>query len=128
MKKILYSFFALMLAVCSLASCDDVPAPYQIPGIGGDDGDNPAVTGDGSVDNPYNSVGASKYAQSLGSDVESPEAVYIKGKVASIVENYNGSFGNATLDSSDDGRDKGQFYGVRSYYLDSKEYTSGGLV
>ena len=129
MKKILYSFFALMLAVCSLASCDDVPAPYQIPGIGGDEGgDNPAVTGDGSVDNPFNCAGIIAFTESLGSDVESTEMVYMKGKVYSITENFDGGFGNATFYIADDENGTNKFYAYRVYYLDNKKYTSGDVL
>ena len=129
MKKILYSFFALMLAVCSLASCDDVPAPYQIPGIGGDEGgDNPAVTGDGSVDNPFNCAGIIAFTESLGSDVESAEMVYMKGKVYSITENFDGGFGNATFYIADDENGTNKFYAYRVYYLDNKKYTSGDVL
>ena len=35
MKKILYSIMALAVAAFSLQSCEDVPAPYDIPGEGG---------------------------------------------------------------------------------------------
>ena len=129
MKKILYSFFALMLAVCSLASCDDVPAPYQIPGIGGDEGgDTPAVTGDGSVDNPFNCAGIIAFTESLGSDVESAEMVYMKGKVYSITENFDGGFGNATFYIADDENGTNKFYAYRVYYLDNKKYTSGDVL
>lgn len=129
MKKILYSFFALMLAVCSLASCDDVPAPYQIPGIGGDEGgDNPAVTGDGSVDNPFNCAGIIAFTESLGSDVESAEMVYMKGKVYSITENFDGDFGNATFYIADDENGTNKFYAYRVNYLDNKKYTSGDVL
>ena len=41
MKKILYSMFALMIAALTFTSCEDVPAPYEIPGGNGDNpGDN----------------------------------------------------------------------------------------
>ena len=124
MKKILYSFFALMLAVCSLASCDDVPAPYQIPGI-----DNtPAVTGDGSVDNPYNCAGIIAFTESLGSDVESAEMVYMKGKVYSITENFDGGHDNATFYIADDENGTNKFLAYRVNYLGNKNYTSGDLL
>ena len=129
MKKILYSFFALMLAVCSLASCDDVPAPYQIPGIGGDEGgDNPAVTGDGSVDNPFNCAGIIAFTESLGSDVESAEMVYMKGKVYSITENFDGGHDNATFYIADDENGTNKFLAYRVNYLGNKNYTSGDLL
>lgn len=118
-----------MLAVCSLASCDDVPAPYQIPGIGGDEGgDTPAVTGDGSVDNPFNCAGIIAFTESLGSDVESAEMVYMKGKVYSITENFDGGYGNATFYIADDENGTNKFYAYRVYYLDNKKYTSGDVL
>ena len=45
MKKVIYSMLAVAMMAFTVASCDDVPAPYEIPnnesdttGGGGDEG------------------------------------------------------------------------------------------
>lgn len=130
MKKLIYSMLALALTAMTattLVSCEDVPAPYDIPSNGG--GDNPSTpsaeaTGDGTVDNPYNSVAANKAAAALASGAKSDADVYIKGKVVSIKEEYSTQFGNATYYISDDGTDTNQFYVYRALYLGNKRFTS----
>lgn len=82
------------------------------------------ATGDGTLTNPYNSVAATNYAKSLGSE-ESPKDVYIKGKVVSVSENYGTQFGNATFTISDDGTSAGEFTVYRALYLGNKKYTEG---
>ena len=89
------------------------------------------ATGDGTKENPYNSVAANQFANSL-EDNKSSGVVYIKGKVSSIKENYdsknqNGQYyGNATYYISDDGSANGQFYIYRALYLGNKEYDGNG--
>ena len=89
------------------------------------------ATGDGTKENPYNSVAANQFANSL-EDNKSSDVVYIKGKVSSIKENYdsknqNGQYyGNATYYISDDGSADGQFYIYRALYLGNKEYDGDG--
>ncbi len=83
------------------------------------------ATGDGSKDNPYNSVAANKYASSLAADVESEKDVYIKGKVVSVKDQYSTQYGNATFYISDDGNADNQFCVFRALYLNNEKYTSG---
>ena len=89
------------------------------------------ATGDGTKENPYNSVAANQLANSLADNAQS-DVVYIKGKVASIKENYDSKnnsgqyFGNATYYISDDGSSNGQFYIYRALYLGNKEYDGNG--
>lgn len=123
MKKIIYSLTVLFLAAFTLAACEDVPAPYQIPSS-----ENEGGTGNGTVDNPFNCAAALDYINSLEADVESDTAIYIKGKVVSIDENYDGGHGNATFYISDDGTTENKFYVYRSYYLNNQKYTSGTLL
>lgn len=99
-------------------------------------GDEPSVDGaegDGTLENPFNSIAAYSYTASLEADVNSENAVYIKGIVSKIEENYAAKFGNAsyyisvdgTFDSDDSGN---QFYVFRSLYLDNEKYTEGDLL
>lgn len=85
------------------------------------------ATGDGTLENPYNSVAANEVAGKLASGATTG-VVYIKGKVASITENYTTNFGNATFYISDDGTSAGQFYIYRALYLGNTKYTTGPLL
>lgn len=87
--------------------------------------DTGVATGDGTKENPYNSVAANKYASSLAADTESDKEVYIKGKVVSVKEQYGTQYGNATFYISDDGKEDNQFYVFRALYLNNENYTSG---
>lgn len=83
------------------------------------------ATGDGTKENPFNSVAANKYTSSLAADVNSDKDVYIKGKVVSVTEQYSTKYGNATFYISDDGTENNQFCVFRALYLDNQKYTEG---
>ena len=126
MKKLIYSMFALAIMAMTFNSCEDVPAPYALPGD-----DDPVViepTGDGTLENPFNVAAALAYVEDLASDVETTQDIYVKGKVSTINTNYDQSdpqFGNAVFYISDDGKTTKQFYVYRALYLGNKKYTSG---
>lgn len=127
--KAIKSFFAIATIIMAFASCSDVPEPYTLPGKGGSDSKQTIEpTGDGSIDNPFNSVAANNAASELASGAESSEKYYIKGKVVSIKENYTTQYGNATFYISDDGTKNGQFYVYRALYLGNKKYTAGDVL
>ena len=87
--------------------------------------DEGKATGDGTKENPYNSIAANEYTSSLAADVNSDKEIYIKGKVVSVKEQYGTQYGNATFYISDDGKEDNQFYVFRALYLDNKKYTEG---
>ena len=126
MKKLIYSMFALAIMAMTFNSCEDVPAPYALPGD-----DDPVViepTGDGTLENPFNVAAALAYVEDLASDEETTQDIYVKGKVSTITTNYDQSdpqFGNAVFYISDDGKTTKQFYVYRALYLGNKKYTSG---
>lgn len=116
----------LAMAAFTFTSCEDVPAPYDDPNKDETGGVTVVPEGNGTLESPFNCAAANEFAESLGADNES-EVVYIKGKIVSIVENYDGGYGNATFYISDDGTTNGQFYVYRSLYLGNKKYSSGVL-
>ena len=132
MKKLFYSLFALTLSVMTFTSCEDVPAPYDLPTENGGGGGNtdPAIApeGSGTVEDPYNVAAAVQYIKNLEADVESTEDVSIEGIVESVTEEYGTSFGNATFYISDDGSSTGRLYIYRCLYLGNKEYKSGDNI
>lgn len=98
--------------------------------IGNKPGVGPAgeATGDGTLENPFNSVAANLYATSLGADVESDKEIYVKGKIVSVVEEFGTQYGNATFYISDNGTSTDQFYVYRTLYLGNKKYTGGDNI
>ncbi|MBQ4002445.1 MAG: nucleotide-binding protein, partial [Bacteroidaceae bacterium] len=84
MKKILKTLALATLGVFALASCEDVPAPYVIPGSNG----TVKLEGTGSFDSPYNVAAANKLAreleQSSTSNTVLSEEVYVKGIISQI--------------------------------------------
>lgn len=101
---------------------------YSLNGNGGSTGGGETgggtASGNGTIDNPYNAAGVTAYINTLADNEESPNDVYIKGKIASVKEEF-GSFGNATFYISDDGTSTGQFYVYRTLYLGNQKWTDG---
>ena len=85
-------------------------------------------TGDGTLDNPYNAAAATQLANSLPDNGKTDNVVYIKGKVATIKEQYGTQYGNASFYISDDGTTSNTFYVYRALYLGNEKYTSGTLI
>ena len=130
MKKFIYSMFALAISAMTFTSCEDVPAPYALPG-----NEDPVViepTGSGTLEDPYNVAAAFSAVANLtwtsNTEFETTEEVYVKGKISKIADNgtfgQSGTFGNATFYIKDDGGND-EFYCYRILYLGNKKYTSG---
>ena len=102
---------------------------YSLNGVseGGGSTQPGAAKGSGTLEDPYNPAGAAAYATSLGSDVQSPNKVYIKGKISEVSTTFqaSGNYGNAnfTIVDSEDG--SGSFYVFQTYYLGNRQWTSG---
>ena len=96
----------------------DTPGPGPGPG---------SAKGSGTLEDPYNPAGAAAYAQSLGSDVQSPGSVYIKGKISDVSTTFAGSgtYGNATFTIVDADDGSGSFYIYQTYYLGNRKWESG---
>lgn len=101
---------------------------YSLNGSGGGSDTPGEAKGTGTLEDPFNAVAANNYASSLASGVESDHDVYIKGKVASIKEQFSTQYGNASFYISDDGTDANTFYVFRTLYLNNEKYTSGDLL
>lgn len=131
MKKILYSVMAmaaLTFSFTSLTSCEDVPAPYEIPGENGgepDEPETPAVepAGTGTLADPFNVTGAIKYIENGGD--ENTE-VYVKGKVVSVqAGSFDAQYGSLKYYISDDGTETNQFLVYNGYAGPNRTKFSG---
>lgn len=83
------------------------------------------ATGDGSKENPFNSVAANQMASKLASGAKTDKQYYIKGKVVSVKEPYSAQYGNASFYISDDGKEDNKFYVFRTLYLNNEKWTEG---
>lgn len=83
------------------------------------------ATGDGSKENPFNSVAANQMASKLASGEKTDKQYYIKGKVVSVKEAFSAQFGNASFYISDDGKEDNKFYVFRTLYLGNEKWTEG---
>jgi exonuclease VII large subunit len=81
--------------------------------------------GTGTLDDPYNPAGVIAYINTLGSDVESPNEVYIKGKIGTITEEYSTNFGNGTFTIVEEGAEGTAFTVYRALYLGNKKFANG---
>lgn len=81
--------------------------------------------GKGTLDDPYNPAGVIAYINTLGSDVESPNEVYIKGKIGTITEEYSTNFGNGTFTIVEEGAEGTAFTVYRALYLGNKKFANG---
>ena len=112
------------MAAFTFSSCEDVPEPYTQPtkpDAGGTTEGEPKGTG--TAADPFNSIAAINYCNTLEAGVESDKEVYIKGKVVSSKEQFSTSFGNGSFYIADDESSE-KFYIFRSLYLGNKKWTA----
>ena len=98
-----------------------------------EDADAPQPSGTGTLDDPYNALGAVDAVKDLtwtsSTDYESTDDVYVKGKISRIAEKgtftEGGTYGNASFYISEDGNSVNEFYCFRVLYLGNKKYEAG---
>ena len=98
-----------------------------------EDADAPQPSGTGTLDDPYNALGAVDAVKDLtwtsNTDYESTDDVYVKGKISRIANNgtytAGGTYGNASFYISEDGNAVNEFYCFRVLYLGNKKFEAG---
>jgi len=80
--------------------------------------------GSGTLADPYNPAGAIAYIKSLSS-TPSENEVYIKGKIASIKNEFDAEHGTAVFDISEDGTMKTTFTCYSVKFLENKLWVDG---
>jgi len=82
--------------------------------------------GSGTKEDPYTVTGVLRYIATLGADVNSPQAVYVKGIVAGITDPFSVQYGNASFTIKEEGSDGSTvFTFYRGLYLGNKKWTEG---
>ena len=128
MKKILYSIMALAMALFTLQSCEDVPAPYDIP-ENGDTPDKPVVE-----IKEITCAQAMELCNALEDGATSEETYSITGYITDVFANVNKGQQSFWLSDQNDGQKMVQAYwanlpeGVESFTKGSKVTITGKLL
>lgn len=121
MKKFIYSCLFLAMAAITFSSCEDVPAPYNMPTE--DETTEVQPTGTGTAADPFNVAGVEKYIDEGGS---AETEVYVKGKVVSVVQgSFDAKYGSLKYYISEDGTPTNQFYVYNGYAGPNRTKFSG---
>lgn len=121
MKKFIYSCLFLAMAAITFSSCEDVPAPYNMPTENESQKVLPAGTG--TAADPFNVAGVEKYIDEGGS---AETEVYVKGKVVSVVQgSWDANYGSLKYYISEDGTATNQFYVYNGYAGPNRTKFSG---
>lgn len=121
MKKIIYSLLVLAMAAFTFSSCEDVPAPYDMP----TKPETPELqpTGSGTAADPFNIAAVEKYIDEGGS---AETEIYVKGKVVSVKQgSFNPQYGSLKYYISEDGTATNQFYVYNGYAGPNRTKFSG---
>lgn len=121
MKKIIYSLFVLAMAAFTFSSCEDVPAPYDMP----TKPETPELqpTGSGTAADPFNIAAVEKYIDEGGS---AETEIYVKGKVVSVKPgSFDPQYGSLKYYISEDGTATNQFYVFNGYAGPNRTKFSG---
>ena len=121
MKKIIYSLFVLAMAAFTFSSCEDVPAPYDMP----TKPETPELqpTGSGTAADPFNIAAVEKYIDEGGS---AETEIYDKGKVVSVKQgSFDPQYGSLKYYISEDGTATNQFYVYNGYAGPNRTKFSG---
>lgn len=121
MKKFIYSCLFLAMAAMTFSSCEDVPAPYNMPTE--NESQKVQPSGTGTAADPFNVAGVVKYIDDGGS---AETEVYVKGKVVSVEQgSWNANYGSLKYYISEDGRPTNQFYVFNGYAGPNRTKFSG---
>ena len=121
MKKFIYSCLFLAMTAMTFSSCEDVPAPYNMP----TEDETPEVqpAGTGTAADPFNVAAAVKYIDEGG---DAATNKYVKGKVVSVdAGSYDPKYGSLKYYISDDGTTKNQFRVYNGYAGPNRTKFSG---
>ena len=92
---------------------------------GDNTGESATPQGNGTLDNPYNVAGAINFVISLGSDVASPQEVYVKGIVKANTTDKSKfeQYGDMTFTMIDKNYENAEFLAYQVLGLENKKFT-----
>ena len=127
MKKYFKLLLCAALTVGAFTACEDVPEPYNIPTDQG--GETPVEVepaGSGTLEDPFNVAACLALVKNMEADVESDQAYYIKGIVASnnTTDATISQYGNMTFTMYDEGNPTSIFTAFQVYGPGNKRFTA----
>ncbi|MDD7304166.1 MAG: hypothetical protein PUG76_06535 [Prevotellaceae bacterium] len=137
MKKTFKLCLAVLATAFAFTSCEDVPAPYNVPTNpntpGGGNTETPVPAGEGTQASPYNVAAILPVVNALAADASTETELYVKGVVTSIAANQESAvstYGNLSYYISDtkEGATNNRIYIFQSLYLNKAKYTSVGQI
>ena len=126
MKKTFRTLLFMALSIAALSSCEDVPAPYELPTAGGGGSSTTEeiqAVGDGTLANPYNVKALKEF---IDAGEYSGQMVYFKGIVTSFKsgEEPGNSYGNATFYIADQAGGSNTFYCYRIKDFNNEKFST----
>lgn len=116
------------LAVFGLASCEDVPSPFDLPNNnGGSEIVSVEPKGDGSATNPFNVKGLTQWIEANESTAKGKE-VYVEAIISSIKSLDVSKYTRAQYYINDTESTTGQFYVYNGLYLNGANFTANDQI
>lgn len=116
------------LAVFGLASCEDVPSPFDLPNNnGGSEIVSVEPKGDGSATNPFNVKGLTQWIEANESTARGKE-VYVEAIISSIKSLDVSKYTRAQYYINDTESTTGQFYVYNGLYLNGANFTANDQI
>lgn len=110
------------MAAFTFSSCEDVPAPYDMP-TKPETPEEVQPTGSGTAADPFNIAAVEKYIDEGGS---AETEIYVKGKVVSVKQgSFDPQYGSLKYYISEDGTATNQFYVYNGYAGPNRTKFSG---
>lgn len=110
------------MAAFTFSSCEDVPAPYDMP-TKPETPEEVQPTGSGTAADPFNIAAVEKYIDEGGS---AETEIYVKGKVVSVKPgSFDPQYGSLKYYISEDGTATNQFYVFNGYAGPNRTKFSG---
>lgn len=128
MKKFIKSLALIAVAAFGFASCEDVPAPYTLPTVGGSAEEIVVEPkGDGTAANPFNVKGLTEWIAANEATAKGKE-VYVEGVISSIKSLNVPTYTRAQYYINDTESTTGQFYVYNGLYLNGANFTANDQI
>ena len=128
MNKFFRTLAVAALAVFGLASCEDVPSPFDLPNNnGGSEIVSVEPKGDGSATNPFNVKGLTQWIEANESTAKGKE-VYVEAIISSIKSLDVSKYTRAQYYINDTESTTGQFYVYNGLYLNGANFTANDQI
>lgn len=131
MKKTFRLCLAVLATAFAFTSCEDVPAPYNVPTNpntpGGGNTETPAPAGEGTQASPYNVAAIIPLVAAMPADQESEQEYYITGTIVGT-PSINTTYGNADFNIADPANPGKTFKIFRAMSFEGAKFTNANAL